>query len=90
MNVEKFAHLEKEIDKLLTIIDKLQDKNESLEEQCRELTNNHKKDQEVIKTLKQESTELSSAPKIKKSSKTKEAQIKDGLEKIVDKLDNLL
>ena len=90
MNIEKFGRLEKEIDKLLQIIDKLQEENGILKKQYQDLINSHKKDQEVIKTLKKEDINHSVASEDTELDKTKEAQIKEGLEKILIKLDNLL
>lgn len=90
MKIEKFAILEKEIDKLLQIIDTLKKDNGALKEKCKDLINSHKKDQEVIKTIKNENTDRSNASKETKPDKTKDAQIREGLEKIVSKLDDLL
>lgn len=90
MKLEKFAGLEKEIDKLLQIIDTLQKGNGALKERCKDMINSHKKDQEVIKTLKNENMDRFNASKETKPDKTKEAQIREGLEKIVSKLDDLL
>jgi len=88
MELEALQKLEKEIDKLLHLLVQLKEENKLIKTKCQRLLNNQRKDKELIELLKKEKIGLSGASS--NASSEKEAKIKDGLKRILAKLDKLL
>lgn len=88
MELEALQKLEKEIDKLFRLLVQLKEENKLINAKCQRLLNNQRKDKELIELLKKENIGLSGAS-INISSK-KEAKLKDGLKRVLTKLDKLL
>ena len=90
MEINILYRLEKEIDRLFQVIGKLREENKLIKEKCEKLLDSQKEHKELIKLLKKENMGFSSASKNPRLEKEKEAKMKEGLKKILKKLDSLL
>lgn len=88
MELETLQKLEKEIDKLLHLLMRLKKENKLVKEKYQKLLNNKREGKELIELMKKENISLSGASS--NVSSRKEAKIKDGLERILAKLDKIL
>ena len=88
MELEALQKLEKEIDKLFHLLVQLKEENKLIKAKCQRLLNNQRKDKELIELLKKENIGLSGASS--NVSSKKEAKLKDGLKRVLTKLDKLL
>jgi len=88
MELETLQKLEKEIDKLLHLLMKLKKENKLVKEKYQKLLNNQREGKELIELMKKENISLPGASS--NVSSRKEAKIKDGLERILAKLDKIL
>jgi len=88
MELEALQKLEKEIDKLFHLLVQLKEENKLIKAKCQRLLNNQRKDKELIELLKKENIGLSGASS--NISSKKEAKLKDGLKRVLTKLDKLL
>jgi len=88
MELEALQKLEKEIDKLFHLLVQLKEENKLINAKCQRLLNNQRKDKELIELLKKENIGLSGASS--NISSKKEAKLKDGLKRVLTKLDKLL
>jgi len=87
MESETFNRLEKEIDNLLNVLIELKEENKQIKEKCLELIEKQNENKKLIESLKKENLNLSSAES--NINPEKEAKIKEGLQKLLIKLDNL-
>jgi len=88
MELEVLQKLEKEIDKLFHLLVQLKEENKLIKAKCQRLLNNQRKDKELIELLKKENIGLSGASS--NVSSKKEAKLKDGLKRILTRLDKLI
>ena len=87
MESETFNRLEKEIDNLLNVLIELKEENKQIKEKYLELIEKQNENKKLIESLKEENLNLSSAEN--NINPEKEAKIKEGLQKLLIKLDNL-
>jgi hypothetical protein len=90
MNIDNLYKLEKEVDKLLQLLDKLKEENKLIKEKCEKLLGDQKVHKELIESLKKENINLSSASKDSNLEIEKEAKIKEGLRRIIEKLNSFI
>ena len=88
MELEALQKLEKEIDKLFHLLVQLKEENKLIKAKCQRLLNNQRKDKELIELIKKENIGLSGASS--NIGSKKEAKLKDGLKRVLTKLDKLL
>jgi DNA repair exonuclease SbcCD ATPase subunit len=90
MNIDNLYKLEKEVDKLLQLLDKLKEENKLIKEKCEKLLGDQKVHKELIESLKKENINLSSTSKDNNLEIEKEAKIKEGLRRIIEKLNSFI
>lgn len=90
METSILGKLESEINKLFYVIDRLKVENEELKREYHEALNNHRKDKELIKSIRSENAKLSNISRDKGLKEEEKTKIKEGLEKIIIRLDSLL
>jgi len=73
---------------LFHLLVQLKEENKLIKAKCQRLLNNQRKDKELIELLKKENMGLSGA--LSNVSSKKEAKLKDGLKRVLTKLDKLL
>ena len=90
MNIDNFYRLESEVDKLLQLLDKLKEENKLIKEKCEKLLEDQKAHKELIESLKKENINLPGDLKDSNLEIEKEAKIKEGLSRIIEKLNSLI
>ncbi len=87
MEIEIFNKLEKEIDRLFNVLVELKEENKQIKEKYQRLIEKQNEDKEIIETLKNEKSSLPSTSN--NILLKKEAKVKEGLKRILTKLENL-
>lgn len=90
MSIDNLHRLEKEVNKLLYSLDKLKEENKLIKERCEKLLEDQKANKELIESFKKESINLPGVSKNSNLEIEKEAKIKEGLRRIIEKLNNLI